>query len=188
MEPLKFDPTRASRTTSDENSPNLRERKALILRCQLALFSSYRADQYADPEGFKNSLGAVLEEFPDEVIRYVCDPRTGIQRRLKWPPTMSEVLEACEDHQGFLKRLRTERPAVLVRLPSPERPPGYLANVFVPEGHVRYQGLVDWAKDADPKLYAYGRSSDNRAGIWIARGIWENPPPQRTKPLDSAHG
>ncbi len=188
MEPLKFDPTRASRTQSDESSLNSKDRKALILRCQLALFSAYRADQYADPEGFKYSLGAILEGFADEVIRYVCDPRTGLQRRHKWPPTMAEIVEACEDHRDFLKRLRTERPrAPVAVLPPPPRPPGYCANVFVPEGHVRYQGLVDWAKDADPKLWMFGRSSDNRAGIWIARGIWEIPPaPKQQK--ESAHG
>ena len=112
----------------------------------------------------------------------------GIQRRLEMAPDHERGFEACEAHQEFLKRVRTERPAVLVRLPPPERPPGYLANLFVPEGHVRYQGLVDWAHGADPKLYAFGRSSDNRPGIWIARGIWENPPAPKQQPPEPAHG
>lgn len=176
MEPLKFNPTRASSAQSSENSQSSRDRKALILRCQVALFSAYRIDQYADPEGFKNSLGAVLEGFPDEVIRYVCDPRTGIQRRSKWPPTISEIIEACEDHQAFLTKVRTERPrAPVAVLPPPPRPPGHCANVFVPEGHARYQSLVDWSQTADPKMWKFGRSSDNRAGIWIARMFWEEP-------------
>ena len=173
MDPLKFDPTRASQTTSGENLPNSGERKALILRCQLALFSSYRADQYADPEGFKNSLGAVLEGFPDEVIRYVCDPRTGIQRRLKWPPAISEIVEACEEHQEFLFRARTAKPAVFIRLPEPERPAGYLANIFVPENNRRYPLFVAWAKKADPKMWKYGLSSDDRHGIWVNISAWE---------------
>src|ERR1700742_3387067 len=101
MEALKFDPTAASRNRSAETSLSSKDRKALILRCQLALFSSYRIDQYADAEGFKNSLGAVLEGFPDEVIRFVCDPRTGLARRMKWPPTISEVVEACEEHEDY---------------------------------------------------------------------------------------
>lgn len=152
------------------------------------LFSAYRKDDFADPEGFVTQLGAILCDFPEDVVNYVTSPKTGIQRRSKWPPAISEILEACESHRDFLTRVRTEKPVVAVRLPPPERPPGYLANLFVPEGHVRYPGLVDWAKDADPKLYAFGRSSDNRAGIWIARGIWENPPAPRKGSLDSAHG
>lgn len=74
------------------------------MRCQLVLFSAYRIDQYGDPEGFKASLGAVLEQYPDDVIRYVCDPRTGVQRRCKFPPTISEIVEACDDRVSELRR------------------------------------------------------------------------------------
>src|SRR5262245_36528057 len=88
-------------TGSSQQSQQSRQRQALILRCQKVLFSAYRADQYADPETFMASLGAVLEGFPDEVIIYVTDPRTGIQRRSKWPPTISEVITACEVHQDY---------------------------------------------------------------------------------------
>src|SRR6266478_5958331 len=126
MEPIKFNPAAASLRRSGATSPPSNSRKALILRCQLAVFSAYRTDQFADPEGFKTQLGAVLEQYPDEVITYVCDPRTGgIQRRLKWPPTISEMVEACDDHQAFLERLRKQRPAFKERPPAPllnERP------------------------------------------------------------------
>lgn len=74
------------------------------MRCQLALFSAYRVDQYGDPEGFKASLGLVLEQYPNEVILYVCDPRTGVQRHCKWPPTISEIVEACDARVADLKR------------------------------------------------------------------------------------
>ncbi len=155
------------------------------MRCQKILFGSYRADQYADAESFMNSLGAVLEQFPDEVIVYVTDPRTGIQRRSKWPPTVSEILEACEEHRDHLKRIRTERPrAPTAYLSPPPRPPGYCANVFVPEGHARYQALVDWAQTADQKFWIFGKSSDNRPGIWVARGFWEGPLPVRKEVVD----
>src|ERR1700754_4486555 len=99
MEPLKFDPAAASSQRSTGSSQSSKQRKALILRCQKALFCAYRTDQYADPEGFMVSLGVVLEGFPDEVITHITDPRTGIQRRLKWPPTLNEVIDACELHQ-----------------------------------------------------------------------------------------
>lgn len=70
----------------------------------MVLFSAYRIDQFGDPEGFKNQLGAVLEQYPDDVILHVCDPRTGIQRRAKFPPTISEMVEACNERVAELKR------------------------------------------------------------------------------------
>lgn len=128
------------------------------------------------------SLGVVLEEFPDEVIVYVTDPRTGIQRRSKWPPTISEVLTACEEHQEFLARTRAPR----LSLKPPQvrdlrdRAPGSLAAIFVPEGHNRYAGLVEWAARADRALWKFGPSSDARPGIWVSHQAWNDP--QSTKP------
>lgn len=50
------------------------------------------------------SLGIVLEGYPDAVIIYVTDPKTGVQRKTKWPPTISEIVEACDEHHSFLQR------------------------------------------------------------------------------------
>ena len=61
------------------------------------LFSAYRKADYADPEGFVIQLGVILSDYPPDVVRHVTDPRTGIQRRLKWPPTIAEIVEACDD-------------------------------------------------------------------------------------------
>ncbi len=69
------------------------------------LFSAYRKADYADPEGFVTQLGIILSDYPPEVVRYVTDPLTGIQRRLKWPPSIAEIIEACEDCQKpYLQR------------------------------------------------------------------------------------
>src|SRR6185312_13815199 len=138
MEHLRpIDLAGASSTRSNVTSLNAKDRKALILKCQLALFSAYRIDQYADPEGFKNSLGAVLEGFPDEVIRYVCDPRTGLQRHLKWPPTISEVVEACEERRAYLHRIRTTKPLTRLSIPY-EKPSSNFGKIFVAADHPRY--------------------------------------------------
>lgn len=145
------------------------------MRCQIAIFGAYRADQYADPEGFKNSLGAVLEQFPDEVVVYISDPRTGIVRRSKWPPTISEVIEAAEQHMEHLARLRAPRAVAVERLPAPllrELPQGALAQVFVPEGHHRYGSLVKWTETAQPVWWKYGNASDGRWGIWVSYDAW----------------
>lgn len=106
-------------------------------------------------------------------------PKTGLQRRSKWPPTISEVLTACEEHQDFLAKMRKPRPVIAERLPAPllsERPQGYLAVIFVPEGHSRYEKLVEWTQESPTVLWKFGRASDNRKGIWVSRGAWEGKP------------
>ena len=157
-----------------------KSRMALLLRCQKTLFSAYRADQYADAEGFMNSLGAVLEQFPDEVVIFITDPRTGIQRRSKWPPTISEVIEAGEEHARYLEKLRKPR-----RVPEPSfsprlqyRPDGDGATIFVPEGHPRYASFVTWAETADRFWWKYGLSSDGRRGIWVSYDAWDGGAPR----------
>ena len=59
------------------------------------LMSSYRKTDYQNPEGFIATLGAILEDYSPEIVEYVTDPKTGLQRRCKWPPTPAEVVEAC---------------------------------------------------------------------------------------------
>lgn len=55
------------------------------------------------------SLGMVLEGYPTEVIMYVTDPKTGIQRKSKWPPTISEIVEACDEHASYLQRIEDRK-------------------------------------------------------------------------------
>lgn len=160
MEALKFDPTAASRNRSAESSLSSKDRKALIVRCCLALFSAYRIDQYADAEGFKNSLGAVLEGFPDEVIRFVCDPRSGLSRRMKWPPTISEVVEACEEHEEYLRKVKASRSARPALAKPYQKPKPRSTNVFVAETHPSYRELAaqSWERYTSP---------DGRIGLMV---------------------
>lgn len=138
------------------------------------LFSAYRRDDFADPEGFVAQLGVILCDFPEEVVTYVTSPKTGMQRRSKWPPAISEVLQACEDHQLHLERARKQRPVIAQRLPSPSPgQPGSLARIFVPEGHERYSRLVAWTEAADPMFWKFDKSSDGRQGIWVSHDAWE---------------
>lgn len=97
------------------------------MRCQGALFSAYRTDQYADPDGFMASLGLVFSQYPDDVIEYVCDPRTGVQRGQKFPPTISEIVEACDARISDMKRRERyqnwgKNEAPLLEGPREERP------------------------------------------------------------------
>lgn len=68
------------------------------------LLSAYRRDDYADPDSFVAQLGIVLNAYPDEVVDYVTDPLTGIQRRQKFPPNLQEVVEACDERKRYLEK------------------------------------------------------------------------------------
>jgi hypothetical protein len=123
------------------------------------------------------SLGVVLEQFPDEVIIYITHPRTGIQRRLKFPPTISEIVEACETQMAYHDRLKQPKRLPAESIPPPrlrDMPSGSLANVFVPENHTRYRNMVEWTKTAEPVWWKEEISSDGRRGIWVPLNVWQS--------------
>lgn len=68
------------------------------------LFSAYRLDQYSDPDGFMAQAAVVLSGYVPEIVTYITDPRTGIQRTQKFPPTISEITDACEARTAALAR------------------------------------------------------------------------------------
>lgn len=71
------------------------------------IFSAYRRDDFADPDTFVLQLGIVLERYPDDVIGELSHPLSGIQRRLKKPPSIADIVEGCED--------------IMARRPAPAR-------------------------------------------------------------------
>lgn len=163
-------------TASKANSKAL-----LIARQAKVLLSAYRRDDLADPDGFVAQLGVVLEDYPDAVIIAVTDPRTGLQRRSKWLPTIAEVVEACEAEQVAMAT--RERYASLPP-PVPYRPALYLrddslgrrANVFVPPDAPQYARLCEVIKNADPADWKY--DPQGRPGIWIAANLIDQPRPK----------
>lgn len=93
-----------------------------IKRAGLQIFSAYRAADYGDAEGFGVQLSMVLAEFSEVTVRFISDPRTGIQRRSTFAPTIAEIITACEEHERYLDRTAPtrSRPA---RLEAPPRSP-----------------------------------------------------------------
>lgn len=69
------------------------------------LLGCYRTGEANDPETFGAAVAAVLSAFPLEVIRYVCDPRTGLPGTSKWMPNPAEVKAACEDRVRWLAKI-----------------------------------------------------------------------------------
>lgn len=128
------------------------------------------------------AITAVLLQYETDLIREVTDPRTGIsttEQHASFMPTSGELKRYCESEAT--RRDRLKRLGDLPR-PNPNRLaapnprdalPGAYANVFVPNDNPRYSALVKWSEDADKRLFKFGRSSDNRVGIWISHDTWD---------------
>lgn len=120
-------------------------------------------------------LGAVLEDYPNEVIIHISDPRTGIQRRSTFPPTIAEIVTACEVYQDHLRKLKKPVRAP-VQIPHHvswrDRPAGALGQLFVPKTHPKYKTFCDKCAQLDDVFWKYGKSSDNRDGIWIPHAMF----------------
>jgi hypothetical protein len=79
-------------------------------------------------------VAAILVEYPPEIVDFVCDPRTGLPRRLKWLPTIAEIAEACEHRMEFAK--------AVVNIRQPARVKTGATAAF-------------WTKEANPRARAY---------------------------------
>jgi hypothetical protein len=94
------------------------ERARLLIGC-------YRRDDVADPEVFGRAIVAVLMRYPPEVVLQVTEPATGLPSKLKWLPTIAELVEACDTAmEPILRRRERERLAEERRraLPAPTQP------------------------------------------------------------------
>src|SRR5262245_26054077 len=67
-------------------------------------------DEIQDPDLYASAVAAVLSEYPKDIVDAVTDPRTGIQRRIKWLPMLNEITDACEELYAPIKR-KAEREA-----------------------------------------------------------------------------
>lgn len=132
------------------------------------IFSAYRRDDFADPDAFAVQLGVVLEGYTDEVIYAVTSPRTGIQRRSKFPPSIAEIVAACDaEATAIATRARYTAippPEPRLRLTGPiER--RHPANLFVAADLPWYAPMVERAKKEGPEFWRADPAG--RAGIWV---------------------
>ena len=61
------------------------------------LIGCYRKSDANDPEIYGRALVAVLMRYPENIVMAVTEPATGLPARLKWLPSIAEIVEACED-------------------------------------------------------------------------------------------
>ena len=133
MQKASWEQSTGSTKTSRKCEPNWLSTKIRML------FSSYRMDQYADPDGFLSQMGIVLAEFDPQIVAIVTSPLTGIQRKSEFPPTIAKVVEECN-------RVAAELAAEEIRRREPKRIAERVSHSPIPEG-----------MDYDSMFAKYGR-------------------------------
>jgi hypothetical protein len=69
------------------------------------MFSGYATSDFADPAGAALSMCSVFEDYSDELIKFATDPKTGVQRRCKWPPKIAEVVAFCDERIEYIAKM-----------------------------------------------------------------------------------
>lgn len=118
------------------------ERAQLLLGC-------YRPGDANDPEIYAAGIVDILRSYPEDVVRRVTAPRTGLPGRLKWLPTIAEVRQACEAEMAPQRREaeRNRRITSADRLlAAPERGPRKTYDELVAECE-RRGGMVPRPKE-----------------------------------------
>jgi hypothetical protein len=96
----------AQEASTNPSTEKLRNSKQLlILKCLAVLFGSYRVDQFSDTKMFQESASRVLAQYPNDIIKYVTDPLTGLQRKHKFVPSIAEIIEACDERFREISRV-----------------------------------------------------------------------------------
>ena len=85
------------------------------------VLSGYRKSDYHDPKAFMTQAAMNLARFTSEVVEYVTNPTTGIQTRCKWPPSLAELVEACNAENAYrVKVAAYAELRAIPRLPPPK--------------------------------------------------------------------
>lgn len=70
------------------------------------LLSAYPTNEFDDPKAALASFIEVLSGYSDAIVQHVTSNKTGIQRRLKFPPRLAELVAACDEAASILERTR----------------------------------------------------------------------------------
>lgn len=153
----------------------LRPSPAYCLERAQMMFGSYRKDEAQNPEIYSASIAATFELYPQAVVDFVSDPRTGIASEIKWLPNIAEVREFCNSAaarmavlaQPAIKKTSTRRYDPL--------PPAKYWDLFVGNDVHGYEKMVERAADANREYYKYDSNykGTGRAGIWVPHIWWE---------------
>lgn len=96
----------ASSTQPIEPSQGSKEKLLLTTKHARQLFLAYPRNDYDDPEGAIASYVEVLLGYSAGIIQHVTSNKTGIQRRMKFPPRVAELVTACDEAAAYLERTK----------------------------------------------------------------------------------
>ncbi len=76
------------------------------------MFGCFRKGDANDPEIYVAAIAAVLSEYPESVIDFVTDPRTGLPRSCKFLPQVAEVSDACDAQMAPIRAAEARKKRV----------------------------------------------------------------------------
>lgn len=91
-------------STRSSNSPTNTILQTEYVRAAKLLLGCYRTGDANDPEVYVSAVVRVLSNYPIEIVQRVVDPVTGLPSKVKWLPTIPEILSACEEIAGVQRR------------------------------------------------------------------------------------
>ena len=106
---------------SSASDPDL----AYCLKAAQTICGCYRRDEAHAPDIFAAALGAVLSEFPRQVVDYVADPRTGVITDYPMGlPNVGQIRSLCVEAEKRMDRLAAPQEKLVVKrfVPPPLRP------------------------------------------------------------------
>lgn len=109
----------------------------MVTRAIKLIFSAYRKDDYADAKGFVAQLGTILQSYPASVVDFISSPMTGIQRKSKFPPSIAEIVEACNDRLGYevaMEKMRLMKLTEKKKKDKPYVPPSPEEDIKIKKG------------------------------------------------------
>lgn len=151
--------------------PQNAEPELAVARARL-LVGCYRREDFADVDIASRAFVSVLARYPEDVVIKVTEPATGIPSKLKWPPSIAEVVDACNEAMAPLLR-EFDRKMVEYRhhkmLPPPT--PGPKMTLAEMEAKLG-RPLSKWAKPIPSEglpPYADGKHAERAAADLEAR-------------------
>jgi hypothetical protein len=92
----------ASLTQHTKENSHSRLDQASCLTAAKAISGSYRRDEAHDPETFVAALALIFGDYPESIVQYAADPRTGVVSKFPMGlPNVGQIKEFCD---GVLSR------------------------------------------------------------------------------------
>jgi hypothetical protein len=165
----------------------------VVSDCARMLVGAYRRNDAEDPALFIRAAATVLAGYPENVVRRVTHPATGLPSRLKFLPSIAEIRDACEEAMKPIyaaqreERLKAKNAALLappaVTAEERQRATDKWFNEIRPTFQVSDRPAPDTPEQAKAKLRALRADLDDAAfeSFWI--GLGTHTPKSTFEPL-----